>query len=44
MVSAVVTNAVVASLVELSHAVCVTQIDPVGSVGVPVKVGELRRA
>ncbi len=42
--SAVVTNAVVARAVVLLPAVCVTPIDPVGRVGVPVNVGEARRA
>jgi hypothetical protein len=42
--SAVVTNAVVASAVVESPAVWVTPIVPVGSVGVPVKVGLARVA
>ena len=42
--SAVVTNAVVATLVLESAAVCVVAIVPVGSVGVPVKVGEAMSA
>ena len=38
--SAVVTNAVVATAVELLAAVWVVAIVPVGKVGVPVKVGD----
>jgi hypothetical protein len=42
--SAVVTNAVVATLVLESAAVCVVAIVPVGNVGVPVNVGDARFA
>jgi hypothetical protein len=41
---AAVTKAVVATAVVLLPAVCVTAIVPVGSVGVPVKVGEANGA
>ena len=40
----VVTNSVVASLVELSPADCVTAIVPVGKLGVPIKLGEAKVA
>jgi hypothetical protein len=42
--TAAVTNAVVASAVVLLPGDCVVAIVPVGSVGVPVKVGEARLA
>ena len=38
------TYAVVARLVELSFTFCVTPLDPVGIVGVPVNVGEFKGA
>ena len=42
--TAAVTNAVVASAVVLLPAVCVTPVVPVGSEGVPEKVGEAKAA